>query len=438
MVKQRIYIPCATDNWPMSVRPRPLLPTVNLLTFQDQLGYYSVGKLKFYSKLEALEVAKKLKQDVKWHFNDAAYSSYNWTQEPSETLEELYKARALQLREKYDYLVLWFSGGADSTNVLDTFLKNNIKLDEVVSFVNYSATGSKHDFVNGEVYQVAIPRIVEAQKLQPWLKHTIADIAQSQVDLFSSNDAKFDWTYNINGLWNPNNVARQYLKMSVPSWANMINSGKQVGFIYGVCKPRVFAVNNKYYWRFDDGQHGASRKTQDDNREWDFNELFYWSPDCAKIAIKQAHVVKNFLKHAALDSEAFTDKPHYPSCFVVSEDMHTAWQKHNKADNVKITFGEYSMWYSWNKATRKDLTHDALHKLIYPWWYPVPYQFKPNSLIFTDRDTWFFKLPDAEAARHTWRTGIEHMWNAVPDAYRQKDIANGIRVMTSKEYALEA
>ena len=412
---------------------------MNLLTFQDQLGYYSVGKLKFYSKLEALELAKKLGQDVKWHFNDEAYSSYDWTQEPTETLEELYCARALQLREKYDYLVLWFSGGADSTNVLDSFLKNNIKIDEVVSFVNYSVTGSKHDFVNGEVFNVAIPRIEEAQKQQPWLKHTIVDIAQSQVDLFSSKDAKFDWTYDINGLWNPNNVARQYLKMSVPSWANMINSGKKVGFIYGVCKPRVFVVNNKYYWRFDDGQHGSSRKTQDDNREWDFNELFYWSPDCAKIAIKQGHVVKNFLKHANLGSEAFTDKPHYPSCFVVSDDLHTAWQTHIKqAGKVKITFGEYSMWYSWNKPTRKDLTHDALHKLIYPWWYPVPYQFKPNSLIFTDRDTWFFKLPDAEAARHTWRTGIEHIWNAVPEEYRQKDIAHGIRVMTSKEYALGA
>ena len=29
MVKQRIYIPCATDNWPMSVRLRPEVPRVN-------------------------------------------------------------------------------------------------------------------------------------------------------------------------------------------------------------------------------------------------------------------------------------------------------------------------------------------------------------------------------------------------------------------------
>ena len=26
MVKQRIYIPCATDNWPMQVRPLPEAP----------------------------------------------------------------------------------------------------------------------------------------------------------------------------------------------------------------------------------------------------------------------------------------------------------------------------------------------------------------------------------------------------------------------------
>jgi len=50
----------------------------------------------------------------------------------SESLDFLYALRARQLREKYDYLVLYFSGGADSTNILKTFIDNNIFLDEIV------------------------------------------------------------------------------------------------------------------------------------------------------------------------------------------------------------------------------------------------------------------------------------------------------------------
>jgi diphthamide synthase (EF-2-diphthine--ammonia ligase) len=33
------------------------------------------------------------------------------------------------LRDKYDYLILYYSGGSDSWTVLNTFLENNIKLD---------------------------------------------------------------------------------------------------------------------------------------------------------------------------------------------------------------------------------------------------------------------------------------------------------------------
>ena len=411
---------------------------MQLINPQDQLGYYTVGRLKFYSKLEALELTKRTRQTARWHFNDEVYSSYNWTQEPAESLEELYRIRAQQLRDKYDHLVLWFSGGADSTNVLDSFIKNNIKLDEVVSFVNYEATGDKHDFVNGEVFQVAVPRIKAAQELQPGLKHTLIDLAQLQVKAFEQATAKFNWTYDINGLWNPNNVVRQNMKMEIPEWASMITAGKRVGFVYGVCKPRVFSVNKKYYWRFDDGQHGSSRSSQVDNREWDFNELFYWSPDSPKIAIKQAHVVKKFMQLTPVTDPAFVDKSHYPSCFAITDDMYTAWQQHIKQPGKSnITFGEFSMWYSWDKPTRRDLTPNALHKLIYPWWYPVPYQFKANSLIFTDRDTWFFKLPDTDTAKYAWRIGVEHMWNAVPEEYRQRKFEGGIRIMTSREYALD-
>ena len=39
---------------------------------------------------------------------------------------------AQQLREKYDYIVLAYSGGADSCNVLNSFLDNGIPIDDII------------------------------------------------------------------------------------------------------------------------------------------------------------------------------------------------------------------------------------------------------------------------------------------------------------------
>ena len=89
---------------------------------QDIYGYYTVGGIKMYSQIEAVEISNKLDLPIKWHFNDEVFSSLDWTVEPTETLAELYKKRCEQLREKYDYLVLYYSGGADSDNILNHFI----------------------------------------------------------------------------------------------------------------------------------------------------------------------------------------------------------------------------------------------------------------------------------------------------------------------------
>ena len=98
----------------------------------DRLGYYLVGWKKFYNKTLALMESNKTGYEVKWVFNDDVYGKIDWTIPIEEPLLEIYKRRAQQLREKYDYLMLYFSGGADSAVILRTFVENNIFLDEIV------------------------------------------------------------------------------------------------------------------------------------------------------------------------------------------------------------------------------------------------------------------------------------------------------------------
>ena len=95
-------------------------------------GYYTVGNKIFNHNIYAYQEATKTNSDVNWHFNDEVFLKQDWKTPIQIPLLELYRMRAEQLRQKYDYLILCWSGGGDSTTMLESFLDNNIHLDEVV------------------------------------------------------------------------------------------------------------------------------------------------------------------------------------------------------------------------------------------------------------------------------------------------------------------
>jgi len=373
---------------------------------QDKFGFYQVGDLKFYSKLEALQVHKQLNKPVTWNFNELTYSGYNWEVEPVESLSELYKQRAQQLRDKYDYLVLWFSGGADSNNVLDVFINNDIKIDEVVSYVNYDATGDKNNWLNAEIYNIAVPKVEALKEKQPWLKHRLIDLSQLTVDAFTNKEAKFNWIYHANGYFNPNTIARHNIKLKVPEWTQMFDTGKKVGFIYGMDKPKVTGIKGKYYFKFLDMiDNAVTAETQMANNAWEFDELFYWSPDLPELVIKQAHIVKNFLK----------------------------LQETHKLKETRLQYT-----HSQETIDKKlyELPTGMLHTLIYPTWKPIPFQGKAPNIFFSPRDTWFFNLPDSDPAKRAWKIGLEELWRSTPESFKHErnKLPRAIDTIYSKIY----
>ena len=64
--------------------------------------------------------------------HDDEYDKLDWTQEPTETLDELMTQHAYRLRAKYDRLILFWSGGTDSHTIYNIFVRNNIHIDEIV------------------------------------------------------------------------------------------------------------------------------------------------------------------------------------------------------------------------------------------------------------------------------------------------------------------
>lgn len=59
------------------------------------------------------------------------YRFVRYTPEPGQA-DAFLERRMRQLREKYSYVRLWFSGGKDSTLTLSTAIKHNIHIDEIV------------------------------------------------------------------------------------------------------------------------------------------------------------------------------------------------------------------------------------------------------------------------------------------------------------------
>jgi hypothetical protein len=87
-----------------------------------KLGYYNCDGLEFESKIQAFFHSLKTNKPVEWIFNDFEFNLHDWLNEPLESLDQLYDKRARELREKYDYLILSYSGGSDSHQILMSFI----------------------------------------------------------------------------------------------------------------------------------------------------------------------------------------------------------------------------------------------------------------------------------------------------------------------------
>ena len=94
--------------------------------------YWQVGDYKTINKFAAIERAGGDISKVKFYWMDDVWHNVDSTVEPSASWADLMKIRAWQLRDRYEYVALLYSGGWDSHTVLMAYINNNIPLDEIV------------------------------------------------------------------------------------------------------------------------------------------------------------------------------------------------------------------------------------------------------------------------------------------------------------------
>ena len=376
----------------------------------DHLGCYKIGNQKFYSKLAAIQEYSRTGHHPHWDFNEHVFGLLDWTQEPLESLDDLYRQRAQQLRDRYDYIVLAYSGGADSHNVLQSFLKNDIKLDEVVSYVNLEATGDRHSWMNAEIFRVAAPHMQWVQQHYPWLKYRLIDQTSLIMDYFATDENKYSWIYQNNMCVSPNNTIKSQLPMLIKDWSDIIHSGKKFCMLVGLDKPRIFHENGRYSFKFLDMIDISGSVDSMAGLKPYSDEMFYWTPDLPAIVIKQAHIIKRYLSQDPVSQLPYVST--------------------EKSDLAYRTENDTKYW----------LSNHGVHALIYSDWDPNTFTLgKSPSPILTPRDRWFFDIEATNPVHQNWRAGIRRLWELLPEYWRNGNntIAGGIKGCWSKDYYLE-
>lgn len=263
----------------------------------DEQGFWIVDNQKFQYKYPAVLYASQLGKeanDVKYNFHDELFDHYDWTTPTSKSLNQLYKEHALRLREKYDYLVLHYSSGPDSHNILETFAFNNIHLDEVVirgsNLDRLNANSYNPTDVDAETFVRALPLAkLYKEKYLPHLKITFVDIQDAVIDWWTKNNNVVEKTGEF--ITDPNQVVRydnnRYL-------ASSNTAGKKVGHIFGHDKPILRKDDIGYYTVFSDvNQFKYFKNPINSDRQDYYVEFFYWNKHTAELVINQCHILLN-------------------------------------------------------------------------------------------------------------------------------------------------
>jgi len=253
--------------------------------------YYDESFNVYRNQLDAIASKKQC-----WlYFHDKEMALVDWKTEPSLTLEQLYKARAEYIRDNNKYIILCYSGGHDSTNILETFYYNNIHIDEILivgalSQDSYEGSDENH---NGELYKNVFPTL---NKLNlPNTKITVADYTKwfndpnnfSTIQLYGN-----EWTKHVGGFKSVHTLFWRDLKKFIGH-----ENSKQTAYIMGTDKVYLkHQPNAPSFVRFSDlsfFDYGSNYEDENFKRVNFYTDIHSTATD---ITRKQAHIVNRYHK----------------------------------------------------------------------------------------------------------------------------------------------
>jgi hypothetical protein len=238
---------------------------------------YRVGTKFIYNIYPALWESMMSGSPVEFYCRDSVYDQFDWTKEPEQSLDELMTAYALDLRSRYERLILLWSGGTDSHTIYNIFRKANIRIDEIL----IKASAHLDQYPDHHVGWM------RANHWDPTTVITRYD--QNDTKLRKIDCADEDWVWKNKG-----DLLMFGMSTGAEGVKHLIernHAGKRWTAVAGFEKPRLVYRDGKWYARHLDS---PLRQTM----SYDHLTRFFLEP---LINIKQNHMIKHAVKKHILE-----------------------------------------------------------------------------------------------------------------------------------------
>ena len=236
--------------------------------------HYLVNNKQFFNPYLARYESFKSGSPISFYCNDAENDLLDWTQEPPETFEKLMDQHAHNLRNKYERLVLAWSGGTDSHTIYNVFKRNNIHIDEIIIKYSKHLCDIYPDAHVDWMIKNHWDTTTKITACEEYPKHIRQSTLNSDEWLFQDTRMMFSNYYAKSG-------ASEMIDLCESS-----HNGHNWGLIVGFEKPFVSYANGRWYSRQSDQILLAAMGQ-------DRLECFYLDP---VINLKQSHMAKRVLK----------------------------------------------------------------------------------------------------------------------------------------------
>lgn len=398
---------------------------------KNDIGYYSVNNVHYDNKFDAVLAAQLTQAEIKWNFFDEEFSTVNWAQEPELSLNQLYRIRAQQIRDKYDYVVVFCSGGADSTNVIRTFLDNNIHVDEVIALAPLSGLNnwnfdknnlSEHNTIS-ETKFALFPLLNEIASRNPNIKITINDFFE---EMTKYKDEQ--WTFNACGNIVTALTAHFTDVLKFNHIDKLVQQGKRVGLVYGTDKPVIrIGENGDLYLAFVDAGINYLNMPGDRVHPNVDRVLFYWSSDLPEMLVKQAHIVAKAIhlpgNEHLVDYLKFRPKAVSTGTFqdYINQQVSNGLNPTTKDDILK----EYMPGNGKLDSTTKFTGKSIFQRTIVPFIYPTTYtkdlfqcqKVDSDAGFFTTDQNWVHELHKNTRISDMILAGVKMLYSSISPKY---------------------
>ena len=265
----------------------------------DRMGYWLVRDTNVHCNQSQawVDVSKGDTPWIKYCFGGDAYANYTWDKAPVEDLQTLYKQRAQQLRDNNDYLVLAWSGGSDSNQMLWSFFNNGIYPDMVVTWAQLWSQryGGYVDLLcNANIEAFQNQNIIHDMISGTNVPYRLIDFSLNYDKIFY--DA--DWPFRVHQMRAPSSNVQGYCAHGEFWDDKVLDHSSNAAVVIGLDKPslHVDEDGNAYHYNKD----GVNGNWMD---PWMYTqnyrglklEQFFDTQDMPAISAKQAHVVVDHL-----------------------------------------------------------------------------------------------------------------------------------------------